>query len=439
MKLELQQSLQLQMTQELIQAIELLQLNALEMDLLMQREAEENVMLELEEKENEKLDYFIDTYKKNRFQSQKEPTGEDEKEDRPDQLATESFALKDFLLEQLYDLPLSEEDQKNMVYLIDNVDERGYLQTSLPELAKGLGMETHEVYPYLKILWTFEPRGIGARDLRECLMLQLDGEDENLVAIVDLFLEELGKNQLTKIAKALNLTPTEVQEYGDQIKKLNPKPASGYHTGDRTHYIIPEIFVHRKEDELDIEILDSLHHQIHLNSYYLRLLKRKDDEQTVRYLREKYKRALFLLESIEKRRQSIEKVVHAIVKAQEDFFMEGKALNPLTLADVAQTCDLSESTVSRVSRSKYLQCSQGVFPLKHFFVQGLDQGRKAVSKDYIQIRMQELIQGEDPKKPLSDQSLANIMEQEGIGIKRRTVAKYRDELNIPAASKRRRY
>lgn len=440
MELQLQQSLQLHMTQELITAIEMLQFNALEMDELIMREAEDNVLLEVEEYEaDKKVEEWIKSYRENHFQSQSQGIEDEQRESSFEYTHCRGETFSDFLKKQLLELDVSDKDNRILEYLIDNLDERGYFTMDLAQTADILSMETHELYYYLQKLWTLEPKGVGARDLRECLLLQLEGGDPNLYKIADQFLRELANNQLNKIAKAMSLTPQEVQNYGDRIKQCNPIPSAGFFHGEGTPYIFPEIFVEIQNKNIQLEILDGLTHHLSLNPYYVTLLQESSDEETRNYLRKKYQKALFLLETIEKRRHTIEKVVKEIVRAQEDFFLGKGELRPLKLETIADRCNLSESTVSRVSRRKYLQCSQGVFPLKHFFVSGLEQGEEILSRQQLKSFIQNMIEAEDPKRPLSDQKISEQLLEQGYRLKRRTVAKYREEMGIPAASKRKRF
>lgn len=428
------------MTQELISAIEMLQCNAAEMDELMVREAQDNVLLELEERQQDKkLEMFLQQYKVNNFQSQQRDWEEESTKAQMEQLYGKTETFSGYVKAQLIEMDLNDRDKGILNYLIDNLDERGYFPMDLAQAADALSMETHDLYAYLQLLWTMEPKGVGARDLRECLLLQLEGEEENLRRIVDEFLYELGNNQLNKIAKALSITPQQVQEYADRIKRCNPKPAAGFFSGEQTPYIFPEIFVTRDEEGVQVEILDALTHRIHLNPYYVTLLEQSREEETKEYLKKKYQKALFLLESMEKRRNTISRVVEEIVRAQEDFFLGCAHLQPLRLETIAKRCDLSESTVSRVSRNKYLQCSQGIFPLKYFFPQGFEQDGQLFSREWIKSKILELLEQEDPKHPLSDQKICDCLQQEGCAIKRRTVAKYREELGIASTSRRKRF
>lgn len=438
MELQQEQKLQLQMTTELVQAIEMLQLNALEMDKLMEREAEDNVLLDLEEKRDLKTEEFVRAYRENNFQSQRERIGDEEREAPPLHPEETSVDLRDYLVEQLQDLPLVPGDRKVLLYLIDNLDEDGYLRLSMSKAARDLNMETHELFSYVKLLRTFEPKGIASGNLRECLLAQVEGEDPLLSALIENYLEELGQNRLSVIAKAMDIPVKKVQEYRDRIRRLNPKPGAGFGRGGKTEYIFPEIFVELRGEDLRIEILDSLREKLTLNPYYLELMETTKDPELLEYLRKKYERARFLLEAIEKRRQSIEKVVQAIVEVQEPFFKGEGPLRPLTLGEVAEKTDLSQSTVSRINRSKYLQCPKGVFLLKDFYPSAVGK-EKTHSRDRIEGRIRELIQGEDKKKPLSDQKISDLLLQEGLEGKRRTVAKYRDEMGIPPAGQRKRF
>ncbi|MCG4582749.1 RNA polymerase factor sigma-54, partial [Anaerosalibacter bizertensis] len=314
----------------------------------------------------------------------------------------------------------------------------------IDSLAEDLHVSLERVEKVLLQIQTFDPVGVGARDLKECLIIQLKDrkiDDENAYRIVEDYLEDVAHNRLLKMSKELGIELKKVQDICDYIKTLEPKPGRCF-SGDveEVKYITPDITLRYLDGEYIIILNDITAPRLNINRFYRELMSKSDDPNIIEFLTDKLNSAMWVIKSIEQRRMTIYNVVESILKFQKDFFERGeKALKPLTLKDVADDIGVHESTVSRATNGKYIQTPRGLFELKYFFTSGVTSGKGDVSATSIKAMIRDLIEKEDPKKPLSDQKISNILKGKSISISRRTVAKYRDEMDIPSSSIRRRY
>ncbi len=329
--------------------------------------------------------------------------------------------------------------------LIENIDENGYLTTTADQVAMDLGMSAENVENVLCTIQTFEPLGVGARNLKECLQIQIR-EDENknphVEKIIEDYLEDVANNRLLKISKELDIDLKEVQQICDYIKTLEPKPGRCFNSGgDRVKYITPDATIEFIDGEYIILLNDVTGPRLNINNFYRELMRQEQDTNATEFLTEKLNSAMWIIRSIEQRRITIYKVVESILKFQIDFFNIGeKGLKPLTLKEVADDIGVHESTVSRATNGKYVQTPRGLYELKFFFSSGLSSNKGGdVSSTSIKSVIKDIIEGENIRKPYSDQQISDILKEKGISISRRTVAKYRDELEIPSSSMRRRY
>ncbi|TJX63313.1 RNA polymerase factor sigma-54 [Soehngenia saccharolytica] len=448
-ELTLEQSQKLIMTPELRQAIQLLQYTSLELQEYILREIEENPLLELEDSIEEPQD-IIDGFDEIDWKeyienyddiSYKEEIDKDVKSITFENFFMPSQTLKEYLLEQLSMVSVGQREYKIAEYIIQNIDSNGYLTASTLEIAEALNVSEHEVEVMLGIVQTFEPEGVGARNLKECLLLQLrDRKDSLIINIVENYLEDIALNKLSKIATELNIEVEEVQKYADEIKLLEPKPGRSF-GGDNKEvkYIIPDAKVEKIDGEYVVIINEIAVPKLNINSFYKGLIK-NSDEATSQFLQEKLNSAVWIIKSIEQRKQTLYKVIDSIVKFQIDFFEKGGGyLKPLTLKDVADDIKMHESTVSRATNGKYIQTAKGIYELKYFFSQAIKANEGLISSDTVKNTIREIIDKEDSKKPMSDQQIADKLEQMGISISRRTVAKYREELSIPSSKLRKRF
>lgn len=330
-------------------------------------------------------------------------------------------------------------------YIIESLDENGYMTLSVEEISKELGVSQDRVRIVLEAIQCFEPAGVGARNLKECLLIQLaiQGNDNELIReVVNNHLEDIAGNRLNNIAKALNVTTKEIQEAGDLIKGLEPKPGRQFSSSSETRYIVPDVTVEKIDGEYIVTVNESSAPKLNISPYYQRMLIDSDKESNIsKFLTGRLNSALWLIKSIEQRRQTIYNVVSAVVKYQIDFFEEGpKHLRTLTLKQIADEVGIHESTVSRSINGKYMQSPRGIFEIKYFFTSGVSgNSGEGIASESIKTFIREIVENEDPKAPLSDQLMVEILGERGIDISRRTVAKYRDEMNLPSSSKRKRY
>ncbi|MTI66390.1 MAG: RNA polymerase factor sigma-54 [Firmicutes bacterium] len=451
--LSLEQAQKLIMTPELRQAIQLLQFTSLELREYIDQQMESNPLLEIDSKSQhediedptkemdqedwkEYLGQYDDiSYKSNRKSEQKDYSFEN--------FVSEEKTLKDHLLLQM-DLTIFDEINKQIAELIiESIDKNGYLSNPIKDIAKQLNVNIKEVEKVLKVVQTFDPVGVAARDLGECLINQLKIKgikDDIAFEIVDKYLEDIAMNKLSKIGKKLNTDIEHVQKVCDLIKSLEPKPGRGfYHEGDDVKFVTPDVVVEKVDGEFVIIVKDSTAPKLSVNSFYKQMINNEDND-TSKFITQKLNSAMWLIKSIEQRRMTIYNVVKSLLKFQKDFFEKGKmSLKPLTLKEVAEDIDVHESTVSRATNGKYVQTPRGIFELRYFFSSGVKGKSGEVASTSVKTMISEMIESENPKKPLSDQKIADNLKEKNIKISRRTVAKYRDELNIPSSTRRKRY
>lgn len=450
----LEQSQKLIMTPELRQAIQLLQYNSLELNDYLKNEMEENPLLEMENPNNEieelqeipedkEIDWKELAEKYDDY-SYKTPRDKNQEEYNYEAFTTYTKTLKEYLLDQLNLTVLGDKEYLIGDYIIQNIDENGYLEADIDEIANMTKSKETDVEEVLKIIQSFEPLGVGARDLKECLLIQIKEKNEidpTIVKIVEEYLDDLACNRMIKIAKELDIELFRMQEVCDYIKTLEPKPGRAFSdSGEHVKFIIADATIEEVEGEFVIIINDITGPKLNINSFYRDLLKNSSDDEAKNFLSEKLDSAIWIIKSIEQRKQTIYKVVESILKYQIDFFRHGeKGLIPLTLKEVAHDIGMHESTISRATNGKYVQTPRGIFELKYFFTTGLPGSSGDISSTSIKSSIKKMIEDENTNKPLSDQLIADKLEELGASISRRTVAKYRDELNIPSSSKRKRF
>ena len=331
-------------------------------------------------------------------------------------------------------------------FLICSLNERGYLATPVPEVAESTGRSVAEVEHALKIVQGLEPAGVGARDLRECLLLQLAArKQEGTLAwrIVDEHFDRLVNNKKAEIARALRVAPEEVQEATDALSQLSPKPGLEI-TTDEDRYVVPDLIVERVGEDYVVLLNDRNVPRLRITQAYEKVLREAKKpgprDSTRDYIQSKLNSARWLIQTIEQRRRTMIKVMNCIIQEQREFFDKGiQFLRPLTLQQVARQIDMHESTVSRVTTNKYVQTPRGVFELKFFFSSGITtQDGEDVSSKTAREAIRNFIEEEEKRDPLSDQKIAEMLQGQGMNIARRTVAKYREQLNILPARFRRR-
>ena len=354
----------------------------------------------------------------------------------------ESIISEESLWDHLFaQLRVSAQDEKEFRIgsaIIEGIDETGYLRTHPADIAMTENCSLADVEQTLKLVQFFDPPGVGARDLQECLSLQLDPDDpdaEDLKTLISNHLEDIAGNRLAAIGKAMDLSAENVQTLIGKIRKLNPSPG-GVVTENKSHYIFPEAEIAPDGDGFKAIVSEREIPRLRISEFYLEMLENPETQKDAQeYLKEKIRNARELMESLEKRKTTIGRIAELIASEQHDFLRDGvESLRPMTMKLIADKLALSESTVSRAISNKYVKTPQGVFEFKYFFSGGFTTGDgTAVSSRSVQEMIRELVDDEDPKKPLSDSKLTELLIARGIDISRRTVAKYREELGIQAS------
>ncbi|SKA73072.1 RNA polymerase, sigma 54 subunit, RpoN/SigL [Clostridium sp. USBA 49] len=453
--LNLTQEQKLIMTQEMQLSIKILQMSSLELIEHIENEVLENPVLEAEYNENLQTydDKDIVNYKElikylefDNYSHNYNEKNNNEDEISPFNFISEKLTLREYLINQIIDIGVKDYLKPVCEYIINNLDERGYLEIGIDEISKQFNIEKNDAAKALDIVQSLDPSGIAARNIKECLILQLKRkkyEDEKLYTIVNNYLENLAENKYSDISKALNISLKEVQYYEDIIKSLNPKPSSGFYTGEETSFIVPEAYIRKIGEEYHIIINDNVLPKLIINENYKEIVKLNEDKDAISYVKEKINNALFLMKSIEHRKSTIYKVLSEIVKIQKEYFDYGeKYLKPMTLKDIAEKIDMNESTVSRAIKDKYINTNRGLVKIKDLFTNKVilsSNKDETISTNIVKKEIKELIDKEDKKNPLSDQEICNILNKKGMNISRRTVAKYREEMNIKSSSKRKRF
>ena len=439
---------------QMMQSMEILQMGSQELLEYIEEVVQENPVLEPEERRDgqdetsllrRKLEWLESTDPQNRYYHQQDTAADTDPLSNYGGVTSEEENLYHYVLSQVKLLDLDREVAAAAAFLVESLNQNGWLDESLEALCA----ESHTPLPVmeraLEAVQSLEPAGVAARSLSECLCLQLIRRrpvNELALHIARDHLESLSKNRYGLIARALDTSQEAVREACDLIRSLNPRPGTGFASRDHLTYITPDIIVVNFPDHFELLTNDYFFPALNLSSYYSRLLKESDDQEVKDYLAGKMRQAKWVVRSIDQRRTTLTTCAKCILEFQEAFFRKGPGhLRPLSLADVAQQMGVHESTVSRAVKDKYIQCSQGVYPLSYFFSRGLGDrvGGDASSPDYAKALLKKLIAGEDPHKPLSDQKLCALMAQEGCELSRRTVAKYRDELGIASTAGRRQY
>lgn len=451
-ELTIEQTQKLSMTPELIQAIQILQYNNQELNEYIDKELLENPILESEYHKESDTEIDIDSLRDQLIQADEnvEAYKQWESHSTSDEYSYENFVafnytLTEFLIEQLHFSSLKGQDAEIGRYIIENIDDNGYLSMSLEEICSVLDVDLDSCERVLDLIHTFEPSGVGARDLNECLIIQLASLGEltdEIEFIISNRLKDLADNKYALISKDMGISIAEVQGIADLIKTLEPKPGRGFDSDNSIKYIIPDIYVEETNGEYIVSANDGSTPSLHISSYYNSLTEEaKSDKELSNYLNNRFNSAMWLMKSIEQRKKTIYNVASAIVQFQNDFFAKGERfLKPLTLKQIAETVGVHESTVSRAINGKYMQCPRGVFELKYFFTGGiLNEDGSGVSSNSIKSMIKEFVDAEDDKKPLSDSKISEMLHEKGIDISRRTVAKYRDDIGILPSSKRRRF
>ncbi|MBT2678945.1 RNA polymerase factor sigma-54 [Bacillus sp. ISL-35] len=436
------QTLKLAMTQELTQAIALLQYSAQELAAFLEAKSMENPLLQVDFKNITHFDSNMDRKRKTTKR-----TFERDQKNLIEQIGSgESETLEEYLHAQLNSLKASPEEKLILPVLIENIDENGYLKMGRDDLAKRFGVDEEIIDSAYFKLQSLDPAGIAAGDLQECLLLQLTRQKRtpaNQLAITiirDHFLL-FAEKKWKALAKILNIELKDIQKVHDEIQKLNPKPGSSFQRG-KPAYIVPDVVVKRVGEDLSVSVYDALIPKVSFNDGYYRQLSQHKDQEVNKFLQEKQGDYQWIRRSLEQRKETLMKVSMKIIEKQPDFFLIGPShLYPMTMREVADELEIHESTVSRTVREKYMQTPCGTYELKSFFTSGVATTENdQASSQTVKAAIENYIKEEDKRKPISDQAIVEMLkDREGMVVSRRTVAKYRDQLGIPSSSKRKRF
>jgi RNA polymerase sigma-54 factor len=480
MRLSLRQTQRVVMTPLLQQAIQLLQLSTLELEQVVRKELEENPLLEELPEETQDVDAdaqaptepgapemeaapapvepvsketsSVDGERADELPfdltsavfdepEERTPVSTEERADLPfENFGRTGTSLDEHLSEQLR---WATDDPRTVAIgeaIIGNIDDDGYLRAEVDEIASGMGASIEEVEQALRLVQGFDPTGVAARSVHECLLLQLTADSEPdpvSVEIVEKHFEDLERRRYTEIARALKLPLDRVMESVEEIQALEPKPGRRFAVSDQ-RYIAPDVSIHKVGEDYVVVLNEEGIPRLRVNALYRSLLRRSDSDAK-QYVEQKLRSAVWLIKSVEQRQRTLRKVTQSLVKFQRDFLDRGVAhLRPLALRDVGEDIGMHESTISRVTTNKYVETPQGLFELKYFFHSGIasDSG-EMVSSVSIKKKIRDMVAAEDSGKPLSDQEVAQVLRGQGLNIARRTVAKYREELGIMPSHQRR--
>ncbi|GAB6168008.1 RNA polymerase factor sigma-54 [Clostridium carnis] len=451
--LNLSQEQKLIMTQQMQLSIKLLQMSTYDLREYIDNEFAENPILEgnfdmiqEDNKYQDKIDYkeMIKYLEFDNYGSQSYADYSND-EVSPFNFISKKESLSEYLQEQISES--NEDDYVKVIvsYMIENLDCRGYLDMPLETICKELNIPLNLGEEALGILQELEPDGIGARNLKECLKIQLIKQgllDDLIEDMIENYLELIADNKYPLIAKALKITPKEAQDLGDIIKRLEPKPSRGFYTGDEVKFIIPDAQIRKIDGEYFVIMNEGVLPRLSISNLYKQVINNKEDKKTEEYVKEKLNSAMFLIKSIEQRKSTLLKILERVVEKQKEYFDKGeKYLKPMTLKEIAEDIGVHESTVSRAIKEKYILTNMGTVKIKNLFTIGLTSSEGAcedVAVINIKKQIKELINEENKKKPLSDQIICDELNKRNLNISRRTVAKYREELGIKSSSKRKR-
>ena len=483
LKQRLQQKLLQKLSPQQIQMIKLLEVPTLQIDQRIKKELEENPALEegseedenvpaeevedeqFEEKDKDKEEFTLDDYIEEddipeyRLQINNYSKDDDKRSEIP---FSGGSSFQEYLESQLGLRDLTDKQKILGEYILGNIDEDGYLRRGLANIVDDLAFlqnvstTENELEEVLKIIQDLDPAGVGARNLRECLLLQLEKKDDLIPSIklantiIDLYFEEFTKRHYDKIVTRLGISEVELKAAIDEVLKLNPKPGGLYSDSfsKTTQPIIPDFILEHSEDGFDLHLNSRNLPELRLSPSYNKMLRdysrdkgqKKDMKDAVTFVKQKIDSAKWFIDAIKQRQNTLLLTMNAILEYQQEYFIDGDEtkLKPMILKDVAEMTGLDISTVSRVANSKYIQTHFGIFPLKFFFSEGLqtDSGEEVSTREIKRI-LQDCIENEDKRRPLTDERLTDILQEKGYQIARRTVAKYREQLNIHVARLRR--
>ncbi|MGZ3721344.1 MAG: RNA polymerase factor sigma-54 [Bdellovibrionales bacterium] len=475
LKTSMKLSQQLRMTPQLQQAIKLLQLSRLELEGAIRKELDENPVLEEFENSTEdepaaktsetvqaaetpdspeaqaaadprqQEEFEWENYLDTNYKPPQGVSGGNEEIMNYENLISTTTSLHEHLMWQVGLGGFNEEEQHLLAILISYVDDDGYIKTPLEEIAREEECDVTEITEMLPFLHEFDPAGVGARDLKECLLVQakhIEEDTNDLVKLLNEHIKDLEKKNYVGISKAMNLPMEDVVELCKIIYSMDPKPGRAYMPQD-TQFVTPDVYVYKVGEEYMVALNEDGLPRLRISNLYKNILKGEQNtgtEGAQNYIQDKLRSAVWLIKSIHQRQRTIYKVTESIVKHQQDFFEKGPGfIKPMILRDIANDIGMHESTVSRVTTNKYVHTPRGIFELKYFFNSGISKtDGDSLASESVKLKIKNLVSDEDEKNPLSDQKIVELLKKDGIQIARRTVAKYRDMLRILPSSKRKK-
>jgi len=461
----------LRMTPQLQQAIKLLQLSRMELETAVRKELEENPILEetqdlkeddlkrvkeaadtvdpsaentSQDQDPQKQDEFEwESYLENSYKPPQQMGGGNEEIMNYENVISTTESLHDYLNWQAKMFGFAEDELFIAEILINYIDDDGYLLTPLAEIAESEKVKVEDLEDVIKFIHEFDPPGVGARDLKECLLIQakaIEEDTHDLVNMINNHLKDLEKKNFEGIARTMGREISEIADMCKIIYAMDPKPGRAYAPAD-TQYVTPDVYVYKVGDDYMVSLNEDGLPRLKISNFYKNMLKGTGgNAKTQDYIQEKLRSAVWLIKSIHQRQRTIYKVTDSIVKHQREFLDKGAGfIKPMVLRDIANDIGMHESTVSRVTTAKYVHTPQGIFELKYFFNSGISTSDgESLASESVKLKIKELISKEDHKSPYSDQQIVDLLKKEGIEIARRTVAKYRDVLRILPSSRRKK-
>ncbi len=448
------------LSQHMVQSREILQMSAVELEAYIENLSMENPVIELDESGHyeadtshedlqRKLDWLEATDMQNRVYYQQEREDEEQQQNWRHRRDTQED-LQEYLRSQLLFASYSAKERSALEFMIQSLDSRGYFTEEISFVSQYCAVPVETVEKLLLDLQGLDPAGVGARDLKECLILQLrrkegrqSGEKISLAESLLDFMDEIAKNHLSEIAKKLRLPMEEIVKACNELRKLNPKPGSSFSSREQLRYISPDVVVVKLQDRFEILINEYQYPGFSISAYYQKMQRTTEDKEARGYLTKMIQQAEWVRSCINQRSATLLRVMGALVEHQKEFFAYGILHKcPMGLSDIAEKLNLHESTVSRTLRGKYLQCAWGVFPLNYFLTTTVtkapgQQGEK--TPEQVKAMIRQVIDGEDKKRPYSDQTISERLKELGVEISRRTVNKYRQEMQMPDKSGRKEW
>lgn len=447
--LELNQKQQQTLSFQMMQSMNVLQMGIQELRELVEESVQENPLLDFPEptgaeqsalEYSRKIDWLSAADRQNHAYHIQDCDEEFDPIATTGRYVDESNDLMRYVRSQFFGICMEPDVMQCVAFLIERLDSNGYLNEDLATLSRIAKKDPSIMERALTELQAADPAGVGARSLTECLRLQIErraGDHRLAIAIVEDYLVDLSQYRYGRISRAVGAPEQEIRDACDLIRTLNPHPGTGFASSENLSYIIPDVLVTPEHGSFTVSVNEASIPRLTMNTYYLSLLRQTTDPEVKAYLTDKVNKAKWLIRSISQRQSSLQRYTQYIVERQDAFFRNGAAhLLPLTMAEAAADLGVHESTISRAVKEKYLQCTRGIYPLGYFFSHSL--GKEASSPSAVKAMLCQLIDQESKSKPLSDQKLCDALAALGCTISRRTVAKYRDELDIPPAAGRKK-